>query len=240
MNGNQRGMFRTGLIVLVAISLMLCSLSGGVQQGKAVALLGTPFQTVPPVNATLATPIGQATPMPTPLPTLGPGQYFENGDPRRPAVGITHGDAYFGWGYISGNPDLALIWMTDEKGTHYLVIDATSEWFLGRIDKDTNVREENGFEDFIRQMEDRTKQFEADAGQGVVAGLVANILISGLALCPETGGAACIGAVIVAAVTAIGTGLLKVFKMLEFKDDLAEIQTNIRGSFEILKVESTQ
>jgi hypothetical protein len=45
-------------------------------------------------------------------------------------------------------------------------VDATNEWFLGVLDEDTGEREESGFEDFIRQMEDRIDKLNTDAGKG--------------------------------------------------------------------------
>jgi hypothetical protein len=61
-----------------------------------------------------------------------------------------------------------------------------------------------------------------------------------LTLCPETAGTACVGAVVAAAATVIGTGIVILLQKLSFKDDLTHIQTDIRGRFETLRVESTK
>jgi hypothetical protein len=73
--------------------------------------------------------------MPTLIPTLGPGQYFSSDD--KPAVITTVGDDEFGYGEIAGHPDLYLVWVTDEAGTHYLVVDSKSTRFLGSESQDT-------------------------------------------------------------------------------------------------------
>jgi len=65
-----KALFRMGIVAVLVFSIILCSFTTGlVRQGA----LATPFQTLPPVNATFATPIGVLTPVPTPMSTVGPG-----------------------------------------------------------------------------------------------------------------------------------------------------------------------
>jgi hypothetical protein len=231
-----RWIFRNSFIAVLVLSIFICSFTTGIIRQDVA---GTPFRTVPPVNATFATPIGALTPVPTPLPTLGPGQYFAEGD-EYPRLGISYGNDLFGWGYILEDTSLALVWMTDGDGTHYLIVEATNEWLLGTIDEETDVRGENGFDDFITQMEERIDEFYDDVGEGIASAVVFNVLVAGIALCPETAGVGCILGVLGAAAVALGTGISKLVKMIKFEFDISDIYTNIRGSFEMLKVESTK
>ena len=74
---SHKDLLRTAIIVLLAMSIIFSiSVSNQVSPGYAQQ----PFNTVAPVNATFTPPVNTAIPLPTPLPTLGPGQYFEEGD----------------------------------------------------------------------------------------------------------------------------------------------------------------
>ena len=106
-----------------------------------------------PPNATFAAPIGTPISVPTPIPTLGPGQYFE--EENKPDVSLIEGgDEQFGYGPLNDNPSLYAMWVTDEDGTHYFVVPKGDDSLLGDKDPLTDQRLKNGFNQFI---EDRDK-----------------------------------------------------------------------------------
>jgi len=138
-----------GLVVLTTISLLVCPLAWGAQATIQVAFAGQPFTTLVPVQATFTPPVGSPMPSPIPIPTLGPGQYFEQGDSNRPKVDPNSivGDAGFGYGRLAENLDLYVIWTTDEDGTHYLTVHKDSEILSGGSDPD------GGFFNLVRERE---------------------------------------------------------------------------------------
>lgn len=108
---------------------MLCPIATGIYSQKSRAYAGQDFPTVVPINATFAAPVGTAIPTSVPIPTLGPGQFFD--DDAKPRLISSHGDDRFGWGELAEDSDLVLIWVTDEQGTQYLVAEKDSDFFLG-------------------------------------------------------------------------------------------------------------
>jgi hypothetical protein len=140
----SKALFRTGLISILVFSIILCSFTTGMVRHNTSQ--GTPFQTLPPVNATLSTPIGAQTPVPTPLPTLGPGQYFEEGEEdslpevARPELLSEP----FGYSEILGQTGQVLVWSTDDEGhKHYYVLEKTSDYFQ-RIQNIVDLNREAG------------------------------------------------------------------------------------------------
>jgi len=125
-----KAIFRTGFISVLIFSIVLCSFTTGIARQE---VMGTPFSTLPPVNATFATPIGAQTPVPTPIPTLGPGRYFEESDEEdlpevaRPDL-IENED--LGYTGILGEEGLFLVWSIDDNGKkHYYILDEESDYF---------------------------------------------------------------------------------------------------------------
>jgi hypothetical protein len=109
----------------------------------------TPFQTVRPQQPTFTPAIGAVEPLPTAIPTLFAGQYFEEGDLGRPKVDedAMEGDLQFGFQRLTENPDLYMVWMTDADGTHYMILRADSDVITGGNDP------ESGFLFLVRQRE---------------------------------------------------------------------------------------
>jgi hypothetical protein len=166
------------------------------------------------------------------MPTLGPGQYFEEGDPNQPDVGQKHGDDRFGWGMIVGQPGLVLVWITDREGTHYAVVDGTSDLFLGALDPVTNTRREDGIEDYVAQREELQRQVLVTHAEGIGAGLAVGVLAWGIGLCPVTGGGGC-AAGVVGGVAVLVAGAVRSFVVAQVqKADLREVNSNLIAAFD--------
>lgn len=85
---------------------------------------------------------------------------------------------------MKGQPGLILMWVTDNVGTHYIVVSKTSDEFLGTPDP----RIQDGFDYYINQMEAiETRRLET-AASGIGSGVAVGVLAWGLGLCPATGG----------------------------------------------------
>jgi hypothetical protein len=225
--------FRTGLIAILVFSIILCSFTSGMVRYNTSQ--ATPFQTLPPVNATLSTPIGALTPVPTPIPTLGPGQYFEEGDLRIliPSY-IEGGDEANGYGPLAGKPGLYLMWVTTEDSKRYLIVEDDNEILLGRIDEATDKRMENGFDDYIQQLDDKNKELELKQievnghqrkrydSHTVAVGIA---FVGGLACTIFTAGA-CIFAFGTAALAAWGTGVYANGERATAQEELDSLQSD--------------
>jgi hypothetical protein len=130
----SKSLFRMGVAAILILSIFLCSFMNGMVQQSSIP--GKQIPTVPPIVATLPTPIGGQTPVATPIPTLGPGQYFEEGDEddlpevARPDL-LRKED--MGYSAILGEEGLFLVWSTDDDGNkHYYILDQEKD-YLYRI-----------------------------------------------------------------------------------------------------------
>jgi len=134
----RKAISKVGLIVVIAVSLFICPLATGAYfgaQGVTAQAQVAQFTFVPQL-----TPINiEATPEATTPAALVPGQYFEEGDPSLPTMDEDSilGDSLYGFGRLAENLDLYLLWMTDAKGRHYLVVESTSEVISGGTDPDS-------------------------------------------------------------------------------------------------------
>jgi len=140
---------RRACVAVIAVAIIACPLSATAYLAPTSALAQRQIGTVPPVSPNIPTPIGETGPIPTPLPTLEPGQYFESDDPNKPPVDPDSivGDLKFGYGRSEDNPDLYVVWMTDQNGTHYLTVHKDSEILSGGSDP------AGGFIDLVRERE---------------------------------------------------------------------------------------
>lgn len=189
------------------------------------------INTVAPPNATFPPAMGTPVELPTPLPTVGPGQLFDEGDSAIPQVGQTHGDDMFGWGKIVGESGLVLVWITDENGTHYVVVDDGSDLFLGSLDEVTGERMKDGIEDYIERRSELEKQRLAIAGEGISSGAAVGILAWGLGFCAETGGAGCVVGLVGGIAVAIGNAARDQIIILGLNGDLKELDHNLDEAF---------
>src|SRR3990170_108518 len=185
-------------IVLLAVTIVLCPIA---QARIASIRPASAEEGAAQIDFTPhVTPLViEATPEPILIPTIGPGQTF-NADHRPELVKVV-GDDLFGWGDIKGQPGSVLIWVTDDSGTQYLVVSKSSDFFLGYMDPATGSRLDDGFEDLVRLRDERRAELGEHTAAG--AGGSGTLLIATgvfLALCPETVGATCIGALLTGAV----------------------------------------
>jgi hypothetical protein len=216
-----------GYLGVVAFPLsMLGTVSRPPAQG------GDPFSTLVPVAPTITPAIGAVPPLPTLLPTVGPGQVFEESDPNRPEVGEVHGNDEFGWGRIKGKPGLVLIWVTDELGTHYAVVDDQSELFLGTLDEATDSRALDGFDDYIEQRERLVDEIIATGAEGIGSGVAIGVLAWGLGVFPATGGAGCVAGVIGGVAVLVANSVRNFIILQGQKADLRSLDGNLSAAFD--------
>jgi hypothetical protein len=222
---DRRRKLVAGLAALIAFSLVVCPLGWGAAGAPArAAAQGTPWD--------IPTIVGTPIVVPTPIPTVGPGQYFEEGDPALPQAGQRHGNNRFGWATIPGQPGLVLVWVTDDEGTHYVVLDSGSDLFLGSLDSVTNTRREDGVEDYILQREELQRQRLATAGEGMGMGAALGVLAWGIGLCPVTGGGGCVAGV-VGAGAVFAANAVRNFVVLQGQNaDLRELDANLLAAFD--------
>jgi len=193
----------------------------------------------------------EPTPGPLPLATISAGQTFTSDS--KPELANLHGDDLFGWGDILGEPGLVLIWASDENGTHYLVVDKTSDLFLGFRDP-AGGRLDDGFEDFVEQRTAKLEEIRSaeneihrhedlrwtSHGTGlIIAG------VGGLVCALLTGGA-CLAAAGLAAIAAWGNGARENVEAgsaervrKQYLGDLKVIEGNIAGTYEQIFLAAT-
>jgi hypothetical protein len=190
----------------------------------------------------------QPIPTMTPVPTLGPGQYFDENDIHRPQVDyIEKGNELFGYGPVLGTDDLYAIWITDETGTHYLIVHKDSELLRGDIDPITEKRVENGFDimmdpwveisnDIDNKLGDINEQQESRrSSHGTALGIAG----AGGFICGILTGGACFAAAGLAALTAWGKGVhhnglrqAEIARLEGLQKDLADEENRLMGIYE--------
>ena len=162
---------KSGVIVLLAISMAACPLALAQQISFAQPQYSQPQPFTPP-PASFEAIFTATPPQAQGFETLGPtddplaGLDLENyvligenvypiGDEFTDASGIPRGpvtEDHFGWyGYatIATNPDLRLLWYTDAGGTkHYLVSKVSDPLFAGNPGVDPG----DGFDDYVDQL----------------------------------------------------------------------------------------
>lgn len=224
---------RIGLMVTLIVCVILCPLAWGgysVHYGAhAQEKRDDPIEFTPHVTEIVIT----VTPEPVLKATVGSGQTFDSDN--KPELVTVHGDDDYGWGDIKDKSGLVLIWITDEDGTHYIVVDKSDELFNGYSIRDENgertgVVIEDGFEDFIRAREETLRIFNNSRAMG--AGASSVTIIAGLlfASCPATLGAGCVAAFITGTV-ALGEAIRESRIREDLTDDIKELERNIQGRF---------
>jgi len=89
-------------IALSATMLALCPVAMAALISTFPVSANQPFATIQPVQASFAPPVGSTTPVPTLIPTLGPGQGFVS--TMKPDTITEIGSDEFGYGEIAGTP----------------------------------------------------------------------------------------------------------------------------------------
>lgn len=151
---DYKSSFRLLVILTSSAALAVCPLTAStfVGLGASAEGLGQPIDFTPNVKQLELTSVAA----PSPMPTLGPGQFLDEGDPRLPAeIRIEKGDEQFGYGPWNDEQTEYLMWYTDDDGTHYRVVDSTSQILFGTVDPITGERRDNGFDKKVEERESR-------------------------------------------------------------------------------------
>jgi hypothetical protein len=223
---DNRRRLAAGLAALVAFSLVVCPLGWGAAGGQPASAAGQDqIEFTPHVTPIPATPTPEALLLPW---VWEPGTRFTC--PRafpegcRPELATVHGDDSYGWGELAGRPDLALIWISDATGSHYIMVSVDDPLLQGSARQDD-------FVDLIEAREaalDAIAEANGESGATVVGGAT---ILGLLFLCPETFGATCVGAglaiVAGAVVNVIRNGNLRALA----DEDLDRAELNITGRF---------
>jgi hypothetical protein len=247
--GKRKTKFRMALIILIAVSVVVCPFLLGARELRYASHAGNERQItftphVVPLELT-QTAEGLLLGIVIPVPTLGPGQYFEEDDPNRPdpkKVLITSfGDDFFGYGRIRDTNNLYLVWVSDRDGTHYLIIDGNAPGFMDPARTDE-------FSDLIADMSSKQQavlekmaelQRERAAGRdyffySMLSGTIGlGCLISGQLQCSVPAG--------IAFFSFLGLGRTRNndanaidAELDSLMVSLGRINENLRGTFEIL------
>ena len=163
---HTRTRVRLAITAALVICIIVCPLGYASSLSVGSAHAYQEFGTIPPKDREFDTVFTATPDIPTPLPTIGPGSTFEQGDTNNPGVRfIEKGDTAFGYGPLKGSDELYAVWTTDRDGTHYIVVHKDSVLLRGGIDPATNSRYANGFDELIRLREEAQKLLDAEVAQ---------------------------------------------------------------------------
>lgn len=217
--------YRAGLVALFLVSLFVVPIATAVVAPNIPAYAQIEFT---PNVATLDVTV---SPQPATIGPLiwGPGIRFEcpvgMPDGCRPDLVSVHGDDRFGWGEMLGEPGLVLVWITDETGTHFLVVSADDPQLVSLPGSDSFMELMD-----LRMAEVRyTGERMAEGwGSGAVGG---GVIVALLALCPETAGTTCVLAGITAGATALGNIVRNAILSNQSKDRLQNLELGLIGRY---------
>ena len=216
---------RTALIIVVLAILIVVPFASGVLSPNPTAYAQIEF--TPHVATLVVTEEPQG-------PTIGPfvwapGTRFDCpvGMPEgcRPDIVNLHGDDLVGWGELLGEPGLVLVWITDEAGTHFLVVSADDPQLTGLPGSDS----------FMELMDLRLGEIKYTGeriAEGFGSGAAGGVVIAALlALCPETAGTTCLLAGITAGATALGNVIRNSILGSQSQSRLEAIDEGLIGRF---------
>jgi len=207
---------------VLVVSLFVCPLAtGGYGLGLSRPAEARQIEFTPHVSTLEA----DATQQAAILATVGPGQSFEDDDPRRPEIETIAGDERFGYGFLTENPELYAVWVTDENGTHYLIVEETSEVVRGAGDM-------AGFARLIADRADKLDEIATAANDRDTHNNTA-FLSAGLGVGLLIGGAICIaasfGLCAVPAAAGFGAAWLAFSSQSDARTDQNRIDTAVDG-----------
>jgi hypothetical protein len=117
--------------------------------------------------------------------------------------------------------------VTDEQGTHYLVVDSKDEGFSSVVPDD--------FTDFIARRDAAIEARRSAAAAGQTTFLVGGSALSAMvAFCPATYGATCVGAAIEISVAAITNVIIHSEAEHWAEQDIETAESNLAGTFDLL------
>jgi hypothetical protein len=224
-----RARARRALFILILASLFVVPLATGFLSPFSSAYAQIEF--TPNVSTLVVT----VSPQPATIGPLiwAPGMQFDCpvGMPERcrPDVVNIHGDDLFGWAELIGDPNLRLVWITDETGTHYMVVPTDDPQFSGLAGGGSFADLIEDREEEIRYIQDREWEI---TGSVVAPGA---LIVALLLLCPETAGTTCLLAGIGAAATGLGNVIRNAGMEANAQDRLSRSEDNLAGRFQQLE-----
>jgi hypothetical protein len=216
---------RVGVVIFLVLSMLACPLAMNGFAARSDAYAQIDFT---PNIATLS--ITQtAVPMTIGPLVWAPGMRFDCpvGMPERcrPDIVAVHGDDRFGWGEMVGYPGLVLVWITDETGTHYMVVSADDPQLTGLA----------GGDSFMELMElriERANYTGERVAEGVGSGATAGVIVIGLlAACPETAGVTCLIAGLTAGAAGVGNVIRNAILSSQAEARIRELEQGLAGRF---------
>jgi len=154
----HRRSLQVGVILFTIATFLLCpfgiariSHEDSVEAGALAQVEFTPNIAPLELTQTAESALLHTVPTPAAQPTYAPGQIYEEDDPNRPIPeqSLIEGNQKFGYAQLVENPDLYVVWITDENGAHYLIVDKDSQVLTGGSNPDS------GFFKIISSIEDR-------------------------------------------------------------------------------------
>jgi hypothetical protein len=241
---DRKKRFRIGLVVLVAISLFVCPLAaGGFGLGGANAQIAfTPnvsnlvlTQTVEGVSiGAFAWEAG----MTFDCPRGEPESCLL--DPSTEVVSIV-GDEEFGYGEIRDSGGLYAVWVTDERGTHYLVVDGSDPQLTAdRADHFASLVSDRAEDQAA--IDERMAEIDGERGlrYGLDVGSLATILV-GAGACTFITVGGCILPFAAGALTLVGNAMAHASAQASLEatlpalqEELAQTERNLIGRFEAM------
>lgn len=217
---------RAGLVVLILVSLFALPIATAVVSPSSTAYAQIEFT---PNVATLDVTVSPQPATIGPF-TWAPGIRFDCpvGLPERcrPDLVNMNGDDLFGWGELLGEPGLVLVWVTDETGTHHLVVSSDDPQFAGLAGGGSFADLIEDRDEQIRYIQDR--EWEITGSIAAPSALIVALLL----LCPETAGTTCLLAGIGAAATGLGNVIRNAGMEANAQDRLDRFEDNLAGRFQ--------
>jgi hypothetical protein len=223
---DPKSRIRAGLVVLLIVSFFAIPIATGALSPGTSVYAQIEFT---PNVATLDVTV---SPQPATIGPLvwAPGMQFDCpvGMPERcrPELVNMYGDDQFGWGELLGEPGLVLMWITDDTGTHHLVVSADDPQFAGLAGGGSFAELIEDRDEQIRYIQDR--EWEITGSVAAPSALIVALLL----LCPETAGTTCLLAGIGAAATGLGNVIRNAGMEANAQDRLERFEGNLAGRFQ--------
>ena len=235
---NRKSALQVGAAFALSLGFVVLPIVNSFVSSPVRQPVSSQFTVMPPVDPNFA-PVFTETPvLPTPFPTVGPGQSFDQDSLHRPETVTREGDDQFGYGRIAGTTDLLLLWYTDNTGTHYLVVDETNEdqkslvqYFQQQVDDRKTKLEEIATKELeLQETVSRGRRNEAFTVGIAIAGGICGVLTGGICI-----------PVALAALGAYGLAWDEYFRQERqsgerdlLRGQLAETEANLAGSYNLL------
>ena len=194
------------------------------------------IQLTPP-SADFPTPFGEQLEIASPVSDLRLGIYYDYDDGNLPPLKTEVGDDLFGYGDILGSDNLVLVWITDQNGTHYVIMDRNSDDFLGFQPTDTDGNpqgsrlDDDGFKYWVDQRQQRVDEHNSALNQFTASTVIGAGAAIGILACALTVGIGCAVVAFGIGVGAIGNQIRVKLDELNNETKLSRVERNLRGTF---------